>query len=139
MPLSSPQDDSPLARILMATILVVEDSADMRQLMHDLLENLGHTVIEAIDGLEGVKNALTTSPDLIIMDLMMPNAAGDRTLMFMRGTPELAKIPVLVVSAHADVASIAKQVGADSWMAKPVSIDELSKRINSMLAAPRPS
>jgi DNA-binding response OmpR family regulator len=118
----------------MATILVVEDSADMRQMMTDLLENMGHDVLEAIDGLDGVKKALTKRPDLIIMDLMMPNAAGDTTLQFMRGTPELQGIPVLVVSAHADVANIARQVGADSWMAKPVSIEELSNRISGMLA-----
>lgn len=123
----------------MAKILVVEDSADMRQLMHDLLESLGHTVIEAPDGLEGVKQALSNPPDLIIMDLMMPNAAGDTTLRFMRGTPGLGNIPVLVVSAHTDVAQIAKQVGADSWMAKPVSIDELSRRINDMLSAQHPA
>ena len=121
----------------MAKILVVEDSADMRMLLTDLLESLGHTVLEAIDGLDGVKSALTQKPDLIIMDLMMPNAAGDTTLRFMRGTPELKAIPVLVVSAHADVAAIARSVGADSWMAKPVSIEELKKRINSMLTTPR--
>ncbi|CAG0990900.1 MAG: response regulator [Anaerolinea sp.] len=118
----------------MAKILIVEDSADMRQLMHDLLDALGHDVIEAEDGLEGVKNALSNLPDLIIMDLMMPNAAGDTTLRFMRGTPELKSIPVLVVSAHADVAHIAKSMGADSWMAKPISIDELSKRISEILS-----
>jgi CheY-like chemotaxis protein len=123
----------------MAKILVVEDSADMRQLMHDLLGALGHVVIEAADGLEGVKVALTARPDLIIMDLMMPAAAGDTALQFMRGTPELADIPVLVVSAHADVARISRQMGADSWMAKPVSMDDLGKRINEMLGMGRRS
>lgn len=117
----------------MATVLVVEDSADTRQMMHDLLESMGHAVVEASDGLDGVKSALSKRPDLIIMDLMMPNAAGDTALQFMRGTPELQGIPVLVVSAHADVANIARQVGADSWMAKPVSIEELSNRISAML------
>lgn len=123
----------------MAKILVVEDSADMRQLMHDLLGALGHVVIEAADGLEGVKVALTARPDLIIMDLMMPAAAGDTALQFMRGTPELADIPVMVVSAHADVARISRQMGADSWMAKPVSMDDLGKRINEMLGMGRRS
>lgn len=118
----------------MAKILIVEDSPDMRQLISDLLDSLGHEVIEAEDGLEGVKTALRALPDLIIMDLMMPNAAGDTTLRFMRGTPELKSIPVLVVSAHADVAHIAKSMGADSWMAKPISIDELSKRISEILS-----
>jgi DNA-binding response OmpR family regulator len=119
----------------MATVLVVEDSADMRQLMHDLLENLGHNVLEAKDGLEGVRVAITNRPDLIILDLMMPAAAGDSALQFMRGTPGLEKIPVLVVSAHSDVAHIAKQYGADDWMAKPVRIDELSRRIAALLAS----
>ena len=123
----------------MAKILVVEDSADMRQLMHDLLGVLGHVVIEAADGLEGVKVALTDRPDLIIMDLMMPAAAGDSALQFMRGIPELADIPVLVVSAHADVARISRQMGADSWMVKPVSMDDLGKRINEMLGMGRRS
>jgi CheY-like chemotaxis protein len=122
----------------MATILVVEDSADTRQMMTDLLEALGHTVVEAVDGLEGVKNAISARPDLVIMDLMMPNAAGDTTVQFMRGTPELQGIPVLVVSAHTDVANIAKSIGADSWMSKPISMDELNKRISTLLA-PKPS
>lgn len=123
----------------MATILVTEDSADARQLLRDLLESMGHRVIEAEDGLQGVRVALTDRPDLIIMDLMMPNAAGDTTLTFMRGTPELSSIPILVVSAHADIAAIAKQHGADGWLAKPIVVDELRKRVTAMLTKPAPS
>ncbi len=123
----------------MAKILVVDDSGDIRQLMHDLLESLGHDVLEAIDGLEGVKMAITHQPDLIILDLMMPTASGDSALKFMRGTPELANMPILVVSAHSDVAQISRQLGADGWLAKPITIDELTQRINAMLSAPRPS
>lgn len=122
----------------MATILVTEDSADARQLLRDLLEGMGHRVIEAEDGLQGVRVALTDRPDLIIMDLMMPNAAGDTTLTFMRGTPELSNIPILVVSAHADIAAIAKRHGADSWLSKPISVEELRKRITAMLAKAAP-
>jgi CheY-like chemotaxis protein len=119
----------------MSTVLVAEDSTDARQLMRDVLEGMGHDVLEAPDGLEGVRLALTDRPDLIILDLMMPTASGDSALRFMRGTPELANIPVLVVSAHPDIARIAKQNGADDWIAKPVTIGELTAKITSILAA----
>ncbi len=121
----------------MAAVLVVEDSADARQLLHDLLEGLGHHVTDASDGLECVKMAMTNRPDLIILDLMMPAASGDSALVFMRGTPELSDIPILVVSAHTDVARIAARNGADGWLAKPVSMDDLSRKIESILATPR--
>ncbi len=121
----------------MAEVLVVEDSADARQLLHDLLEGLGHHVTDATDGLECVKMALTKRPDLIILDLMMPAASGDSALVFMRGTPQLADIPILVVSAHSDVARIATRGGADGWLAKPVSMDDLSRKIETILASPR--
>ena len=119
----------------MANVLVVEDSPDARLLLRDLLEGLNHTVTEANDGLEGVKIALTNRPDLIVLDLMMPAASGDSALKFMRGTPELADIPVLVVSAHPDIAWIAKQHGVDAWVAKPITIKELSQKIEAVLAA----
>jgi DNA-binding response OmpR family regulator len=83
--------------------------------------------------------AITHQPDMIILDLMMPTASGDSALKFMRGTPELANMPILVVSAHSDVAQISRQLGADGWLAKPITIDELTQRINAMLSAPRPS
>lgn len=122
----------------MANVLVVEDSADARLLLRDLLEGLHHNVTEAEDGLEAVKIALTNRPDLIVLDLMMPTASGDSALRFMRGTPELKDLPVLVVSAHPDVAWIAKQNGADAWVAKPITIKELSQKIEAVLAIKRP-
>ncbi len=121
----------------MAEVLVVEDSVDARQLLHDLLEGLGHHVTDATNGVECVRLALTNRPDLIILDLMMPAASGDSALVFMRGTPELADIPILVVSAHTDVARLAASHGADDFIAKPVSIDVLSHKIEAILAAPR--
>jgi CheY-like chemotaxis protein len=120
----------------MAKVLVVEDSADARQLLRDVLEKLGHTVVEVTDGLECVKSALTNRPDLIVLDLMIPAASGDSALVFMRGTPELADIPILVVSAHPDVARIARVNGANDWVAKPISIDELTRKIKAILSAP---
>ena len=123
----------------MATIMVVEDHADARQLMRDLIEGMGHTVVEASDGVEGVRYALSAPLDLIIMDLMMPVASGDSALRFIRGTPGLETIPILVVSAHPDIASISAQNGATGWVAKPVRIDELMTKIDKLLATDKPA
>jgi CheY-like chemotaxis protein len=118
----------------MAKILVAEDHADARQLMRDVIEGMGHSVIEAADGLESVKLAITHMPDLIIMDLMMPAASGDSAVKFMRGTPGFETVPILVVSAHPDIARIATQNGATGWVAKPVSITELCTKLETLLA-----
>jgi CheY-like chemotaxis protein len=118
----------------MAKILVVEDIPDTRQMMVDLLENLGHVVSQARDGVEGVRVALTDRPDLILLDLMMPTASGDSALSFMRGTPALSDIPIIVISAHPDVEQIATQLGANAWLAKPVMYNELRRCINEVLS-----
>ena len=118
----------------MAKILVVEDIPDTRQMMVDLLENLGHVVSQARDGVDGVRVALTDRPDLILLDLMMPTASGDSALSFMRGTPALSDIPIIVISAHPDVEQIATQLGANAWLTKPVMYDELRRRINEVLS-----
>jgi len=118
----------------MAKILVVEDVPDTRQMMVDLLENLGHVVSQARDGVECVRVALTDRPDLILLDLMMPTASGDSALSFIRGTPGLSDIPIIVVSAHPDVEQIATQLGANAWLAKPVMYNELRRRINEVLS-----
>ncbi|GAB4553515.1 MAG: response regulator [Anaerolineae bacterium] len=117
----------------MAKILVVEDSIDARQMMVDLVESLGYMALEAKDGVDGVRVALTEHPDLILLDLMMPTASGDSALRFMRGTPGLADLPILVVSAHPDVEKIARQNGASGWIAKPITLNELRTRIDSLL------
>ncbi len=118
----------------MARILVIEDAEDVRQLMVDLLEAMNHSVVEVADGLSGVKAALTEHPDLIMLDLMMPVASGESALQFLRGTPELAQIPVLIVSAHSDIQRIAVRLGADAWLSKPVEMRDLRNKIEQLLA-----
>jgi len=121
----------------MARVLVIEDAEDVRQLIVDVLTMMDHTPIEARDGLAGVQAALSDRPDLIVMDLMMPAASGESALQFIRGTPQIADLPVLVVSAHSDIRQIASQGGADAWLSKPVEIQKLRDQIAKLLSEPR--
>lgn len=121
----------------MAHVLIIEDAEDVRQLLVDVLASMDHTATEAADGLLGVQAALSAPPDLIILDLMMPAASGQSALQFIRGTPEIAHLPVLVLSAHGDVRRIATENGADAWLSKPVEIKKLREQIEKLLTTPR--
>jgi DNA-binding response OmpR family regulator len=120
-----------------ARILIIEDAEDIRLLLVDLLESMGHTAIEARDGLIGVQMALSERPDMIISDLMMPAASGESALQFIRGTPQIADLPVLVLSAHSDIRRIATEAGADAWLSKPVEMRHLRAQIEKLLVKPK--
>jgi len=120
-----------------ARVLVIEDAEDVRQLLVDVLASMDHTAIEASDGLSGVQAALSAPPDMIILDLMMPAASGTSALQFIRGTPQIAELPVLVLSAHSDVRRLAVEGGADAWLSKPVEIKKLREQIEKLLTHPR--
>lgn len=119
----------------MRRILIVEDDADVRHLLELYLKPLNVDVIQAQDGLEALYQAQYYQPDLIILDLMMPIASGDLVLGFIRSTEKLKKIPVLVVSAHANIAALAEQYEADGYLQKPFSPQELRYAIRQFLPA----
>src|SRR5450759_3519930 len=86
---------------LMAKILVVEDSPDIRALIRLLLETAGHDVITANDGREGVETARRERPDLVLMDLSLPILSGWEATRQIKSEPATAGITVLAVTAHA--------------------------------------
>ena len=83
-------------------VLVVEDDPSVRGLLHTLLTAEGYDVSTASDGLAGLVKAAQTLPDLILLDLMMPDLGGVRVLEELRDDPELADIPVIVVTGKID-------------------------------------
>ncbi|MFC1960154.1 response regulator [Chloroflexota bacterium] len=117
----------------MALILVVEDQAELRQMFRMMLEHLGYEVIEAADGSAGL-NQLRHKPDLVILDLNMPVASGDIVLGYIKSTPDLANTRVVIVSAHPNAETIARQLGADGFLGKPVSLDQIANAVNQALA-----
>lgn len=111
-------------------ILVAEDDLIMLKTIEHRLKKDGHTVIIASDGREALKVLETTSPDLIITDIMMPFSSGLEVTAVVR--KKLGKkIPVIVLSAmgQENVVLEAFQLGADDYITKPFSPNELSVRV----------
>jgi diguanylate cyclase (GGDEF)-like protein len=116
-------------------ILLVEDNADAREALAQLLENHGYAVRSATNGAEALEEAGRQSPDLVITDVAMPEVSGLDLLQRFRKVPALAGIPVIVVSAHHDIkVRIAGfDLGADDFLPKPVHVDELLARVRRQL------
>lgn len=117
---------------MMPVVLIIEDEEPMRVLLKIQLKRLGFDSIEATNGLEGIKMAQSKKPDLILCDLMMPVAEGDFTLGYIRSTPDLRNIPVIVMSAHPRAHIIAEQLHANYCLPKPFSMGELEAAIDQL-------
>lgn len=119
----------------MATILIVEDDEELQDILEMMLTRHGHEVYRSPNGVDALYQAKRHKPDLIVLDLMMPLAAGDAVLGFIRSTQELKRIPVLVVSAHPKGAELAHQLQADGFLAKPIDAATFVRRVGDLLAA----
>jgi len=82
------------------TILLIEDYADTREMISMLLRRKGYNVVEAEDGIEGVLKAAWGNPDLILMDLALPEMDGVEATRRIHSNPKLANIPIIVLSAY---------------------------------------
>lgn len=116
----------------MATILIVEDEHELASLLRRQLEGEGHTALVAYDGPTALIIAAQTTPDLVILDWMLPGLDG---LTVMRRLRERSTVPVLMLTARDDEADrvLGLEVGADDYMTKPFSLRELMARVRAML------
>ena len=89
--------------IMTSRILIVEDNPDNRVLIADVLTSLDYEVIIAVDGEEGVAKANTEKPDLILMDLSLPQMDGWTATRYIKAKPELQHIKIIALTAHAMV------------------------------------
>ena len=117
------------------TILVIEDYSDTRKLMSSLLRAHGYKVVEAADGREGLIQANRVTPDLVLMDLAMPELDGIEATRLMRQRHALAHTPIFAISAYAisEVKRDAMAAGCTEVFAKPVDIASLLDRIKELL------
>jgi DNA-binding response OmpR family regulator len=119
-----------------ARVLVVEDDPSVRGLLHTLLTGEGYEVSTASDGLAGLVKASTAKPDLMLLDLMMPDLGGVRVLEELRSDPALADVPVIVVTGKLEaVPSLRGLLGDDNVFVKPFGVAELLERVAAVTGA----
>jgi CheY-like chemotaxis protein len=119
----------------MIRILVAEDNAVNRELLRELLEARGYTVLEACDGQEALQMIGQTKPELLLLDIGMPVLDGFGVIRKIRENPRLATLPVVAVTAYAmrgDRERILKS-GFDGYLSKPLSPSSLTAELDRLL------
>ena len=117
-------------------ILVVEDNSDIRQLMVFFLEQAGYDVLEAATGLAAIERAIATLPDLITMDLGLPDITGDEVTARLKADPSTKHIPVIAITAYykeSPLVESAIAAGACEVLCKPVTLRSLEDALRRLL------
>jgi two-component system cell cycle response regulator DivK len=116
---------------LASTILIVEDNKLNMKLFNDVLQTNGYNTIQSIDGQNIVQLACANKPDLIIMDIQLPEISGLDVAKILKAENELAGIPVIAVTAHAMEGDEARFIkgGFDGYIAKPFSVSTFLETI----------
>ena len=123
----------------MAKILLVEDNEMNGDMLSRRLGRSGYQVILAEDGARGVAMATSERPDLILMDMSLPVIDGWEATRRIKATPELSKIPIIALTAHAMATDRDKALaaGCDDYDTKPIELQRLLGKIEALLAAAR--
>ena len=116
-------------------VMVVDDNEDNRDLFCMVLEGAGYEVSGAGDGAEALQLIKQAPPDLLVLDLMMPNLNGYQVTELMKGDPDLPFIPIIIVTAKHETQDKVKglELGVDDYLIKPVNYPELLARVKSLL------
>jgi len=124
----------------MKTILVIEDERDLLDLVAFNLEREGYRVLTALDGKDGLETARTRSPDLIILDLMLPGIMGTDICRILKNSDKTSNIPIIMLTAKGEEIDrvVGFEVGADDYVVKPFSNRELMLRIRAIMRRSEP-
>jgi two-component system chemotaxis response regulator CheY len=118
------------------TVLVVEDSPLFRKLVGEFLHTLGvRQIVEASNGRAAIEQLTQRRPDLVCLDLTLPDVSGYDVCEYIRGQTELAGLPVLMISARGTLLdrAQAEEVGADGYLTKPFTQDEFNQQVVRLL------
>ena len=119
-----------------ATILIADDSSDIRTIMRYMLIDLGYAVVEATDGNEAVRLARQCQPVLILLDLCMPGIDGWEVAARLRADPALEEVPILAMTAYDVSAAIraALRAGCQQVVIKPFDLHDVSRQIATLMS-----
>jgi CheY-like chemotaxis protein len=118
------------------SVLLVEDDRSVRRYLEVTLQRAGYEVITAEDGLAGMRCALTTKVDVVITDAVMPEMTGQQLARFLRNSPKLAKLPIILLTGQENHrASAADKKLIDAFLNKPVKTEELKKCLAKVLTS----
>jgi twitching motility two-component system response regulator PilH len=119
----------------MSTVLIVDDSQTLRQMLTELLENSGLRVVEAVNGAEAKEKIEAKAPDLVITDLIMPQMNGYELCRWIKSQPTTQAIPVLICSTKSEEFDRywGMKQGADAYITKPFHPVEMMKTVKQLL------
>jgi two-component system cell cycle response regulator DivK len=123
-------------------ILIVEDNSDIRQLMVFFLERMGYDVLEAATGLAAIERASTNLPDLITMDLGLPDITGDNATARLKADPSTKHIPVIAITAYykeSPLVESAVAAGVCEVLYKPIALRSLEDALRRLLTVTPPN
>ena len=122
------------------TIIVVDDNPDIVNIVKTILEGKGYNVMCAYSGAELFTKLKERKPDLIILDIMMPEMDGLEVLTRLKGVPETASLPVILLTAKVQYEDVlgGYKLGADYYITKPFTSTQLTNGINLLLGEGRP-
>lgn len=117
-------------------VMIVEDNELNMKLFHDLLESRGYDIIETRDGMEALKMARSERPDLILMDIQLPEVSGLEVTKWIKEDDDLKHIPIIAVTAFAmkgDEEKI-REGGCEAYIAKPISVSSFLATVEQFLS-----
>lgn len=141
LPVETPIASRRKGPLAQPVILVVEDEPDILELVAYHLGKAGNLVLKATDGVQGLRMCQTKNPDLVVLDLMLPEMGGKEVLRRIRQDHGTRSTPVLILTARTDEVDrvVGFEIGADDYMTKPFSPRELVLRIEAVLKRTRPA
>ncbi len=122
-------------------VLVIEDNPQTMMFMRDLLEASGYNVLQAKDGMQGWELAREHRPDLILMDIQLPDVSGLEVTRWLKNDEDLKSIPVIAITAFAMESDEEKflENGCDAYISKPISIPHFLQTVEHFVAEQEPS